>query len=374
MNVNIYRDQMQKAYLFGTAVLYSERQIPPEDVPEYWHRYELRGTVQHPDRPYALEDEASHSFAASILSPLPLKKEAAQSRLVKDKLELTSEFVCLSDFCSEYQISQPQTPIRYMFRPASSNVAGLFYALPPEKDTELGAIGHVRIDFGRGGNEFWHTWWPRGPQELNTPEFKEELGRVVNDLRLGVLKNLSSMGRYCNEHRSGAIGGREFFQSYGYTLETERYLYRLRCTPIPNDYQAYLACFDKQAQKHEMGLTEKGRQALRDAADPSLPHQYSWYVIQDITTPDQRVDQVLPLDEAIEHYMELDSEDKRLGVTKDDISCVDLVIRKDGREWIPKDYQRDDCFAQDPVVAEAVAQIQQALEEQSQGMVMGGIA
>ena len=128
-----------------------------------------------------------------------------------------------------------------------------------------------------------------------------------------------------------------------------------------------------QININKTGLTEKGRQMLRDAADPSLTHQYSWYVIQDISRADQRVDQVLPLDEAIEHYMELDSEDKRLGVTKDDIATVDLVIRKDGREWISEDYRKLDSFARDPVVAEAVGQIRQTLENQAQGMTMGGM-
>lgn len=129
-----------------------------------------------------------------------------------------------------------------------------------------------------------------------------------------------------------------------------------------------------QININKTGLTEKGRQMLRDAANPDLSHQYSWYVIQDITRADQRVGQVLPLDEAIEHYMELDSEDKRLGVTKDGIASVDLVVRKDGREWVPEDYQKLDSFTQDPIVAEAVGQIRQALEEQTQGqiMTMGG--
>ena len=44
MDVNIYKDQMQKAYLFGTAVLHSNKPIPQEDVPQYWFRYDLRGT------------------------------------------------------------------------------------------------------------------------------------------------------------------------------------------------------------------------------------------------------------------------------------------------------------------------------------------
>ncbi len=193
MPINIYRDPLQKAYLFGTAVLYSEKPVPQEDVPQHWYCYELRGTTLEPDRPYALVDLAIEHYAGSILSPLPLKKETAQSRLLKGKFELTSEHIHLSEFCSEYLIPQPETPIQHMLRPASPDEAGLSYALPPEKDGE-------------------------------------------------------------------------------------------------------------------MGLTEKGRQMLRDAADPSLPHEYSWYVIQNITRADQRVDRVLPLDEAIKHYMELDSE------------------------------------------------------------------
>lgn len=87
---------------------------------------------------------------------------------------------------------------KFEIRPASSEEAGLFYALPPEQDEALGAIGHVRIDFGRSGSEFWHTWHPRGPAELNSPEFKTELQEVVDELRKSVLKNFSAMTGYDN--------------------------------------------------------------------------------------------------------------------------------------------------------------------------------
>ena len=40
---------------------------------------------------------------------------------------------------------------------SSNDEAGIFYAMPPEKDELLGAVGHVRIDFGQDGKEFWHT-------------------------------------------------------------------------------------------------------------------------------------------------------------------------------------------------------------------------
>ena len=168
-----------------------------------------------------------------------------------------------------------------MLCPASPEDAGLFYTQTPERDEELGAIGHLRIDFGSSRKSFHHSWWPRGPEELNTQEFRDELDQVVNDLRKGVLKDLSSMRRYCYGSE-GAIGGGSCCQNYGFTLETDRYLYRLRCNPIEGDYQAYLTCFDKQAQKQAFGLTEKGRQMLREAADPSKLHSYSWYGIVDV--------------------------------------------------------------------------------------------
>ena len=66
------------------------------------------------------------------------------------------------------QKSNPQpNNTRFEIRPASPEEAGLFYAQLPAEDERRGAIGHVRMDFGRSGNDFWHTWWPRGPEELN---------------------------------------------------------------------------------------------------------------------------------------------------------------------------------------------------------------
>lgn len=59
------------------------------------------------------------------------------------------------------------------------------YILMPEEDEKLGTIGHIRVDFGYGGDEFRHTWRPRGPKKLNSLEFKRKLDQVVNQLRRG---------------------------------------------------------------------------------------------------------------------------------------------------------------------------------------------
>jgi len=138
LQLNIYKDPLQEARLFGDSVLYTAQPIPREDVPDGWYCYDLRGTARSPHEPYALVDEAGENHAGSVLSPLPLKNAAAQKRLLKDGFQLTGERLSLADFCYQQQIQFPRPPIRFMFRPASPEESGYFYAQPPEKDADMG--------------------------------------------------------------------------------------------------------------------------------------------------------------------------------------------------------------------------------------------
>ena len=45
MQINIYKDRLLGARLFGAPVLYSPHPILREDVPEKWYCYDLRGTA-----------------------------------------------------------------------------------------------------------------------------------------------------------------------------------------------------------------------------------------------------------------------------------------------------------------------------------------
>ncbi|MGF9712207.1 hypothetical protein [Paenibacillus naphthalenovorans] len=36
-----------------------------------------------------------------------------------------------------------------------------FYSASAAEEIERGCIGHLRGDFGRSGEEFWVTWFPR---------------------------------------------------------------------------------------------------------------------------------------------------------------------------------------------------------------------
>ena len=317
--------------------------------------------------------------------------------------------------------------------------------LPEEKlDEALGTVGHLRMDFGHGEKEFWHTWWPHNEDRFNTPEFKEVLQRFVDDLRqTGLLKNLGAMDAYCWQHGGSITEDR---RSYGYIAETENYRFCLRCTPFPGEYQGYLYCYDLcqqemyrqehpvvgrvtfasgeqqeftdskallQAIREELpfrsttgfrfetltddpevkkavddilldfagednsrrtcnyGLTETGKQALRKAADPSIPHTYAWFVMADTNTPQEIIRQDLTLEEAIQIYQDSNTSEKRLGVIKDGIATVDFVHFQSGEQQFFTDHEKLESFRSDLVVAEAMERLYQQLNQPDIGIRMG---
>lgn len=135
-----------------------------------------------------------------------------------------------------------------ILRPASSVETGLFYALSKDLDQKFRTIGHLRINFGSKGDEFWHIWWPRDYERPYSSAFESDLKMVVDTLRdNGPLESFSAMQQYCSVH-GGEIEG-SWQQNYGYVMETEHYRYCLRCNPAFGDYQAYLMVYDLQVQQ-----------------------------------------------------------------------------------------------------------------------------
>ena len=112
MQINIYKDKLLGARLFGAPVLYSEQAIPREDIPRGWNCYDLLGTARHPDEPHALADKAEKNRAGSILSYLPLKNGRSQYRLVKNMFQMTGTNPTLAEFCAAEKIRCPEVPDR----------------------------------------------------------------------------------------------------------------------------------------------------------------------------------------------------------------------------------------------------------------------
>ena len=151
-------------------------------------------------------------------------------------------------------------------RPFSEKEKSLFYSSQKDADDEaLATVGHLRADFGRSGNDFRNSWTPHNGDRFNTPEFKSELGELMDGLRKnGPLKSLSAMRKYCAEHGEPA---KLEDGAYGFIAETERFRYALRFTPSPGQYHLYLYAYDKEGQRE---YAEERESLLFERLDESL--------------------------------------------------------------------------------------------------------
>lgn len=145
--------------------------------------------------------------------------------------------------------------MKYELKCADSSQKTMFYS-DCEPALHNSCIGHVRMDFG-SGSEFWTTWWGNR-EDMNDGNFKAELNDVVNSLRKdGLLRNRSEMQRACGNNSSLALG-----EAYGFSVETEKNLFLLRCQP-GQGYDCYLYCYNKQ----ELQLAQSGLQAHEQEQD-----------------------------------------------------------------------------------------------------------
>ena len=246
MSVNAFDEIYEHVELFGKPALFTNSRIQRNSVPQGWFCYDLRGSDYDPGRPTFIENQVLVNHAGSILAPEQVPFGGSNCRRRVDSLNFLGEEIDLAEFCKEHNLVAPERP-KPLLRPAKPEEWERFYALSPQQDADLGAIGHVRMDFGKGGDKFWHTWHPRGDEKLNSPEFKAELNQLIDALRQsGPLQDLGSMQKYCWDNGGKIKGG--YQQNYGYIAESEKYLFYLRCNPNRGDYNAYLSCFDKQAQ------------------------------------------------------------------------------------------------------------------------------
>ncbi len=255
------KETFEYVEVFDKPALFTNGRVSRFTVPQGWFCYDLRGKDDDPGDPATIEKYVGVNRAGTILTPTEIAfKKGKDYALIKNGLNFLGEEMTLEEFCAEQGLAYPADTRKYVPRPASQPKAGLFYALEPEQDELLGGVGHLRMDFGRRGTEFWTTWHDHCGDRLNTPEFKAEIDEVVNELRETVLKDRATMRSYCADF-GGELGDSLGVRQYGYVVETERYRYCLRCKPQEGDYDGYLFCFDKRVQ--EMHQKQKGEELRR---------------------------------------------------------------------------------------------------------------
>jgi len=121
----------------------------------------------------------------------------------------------------------------------------IFFRLDGEAAERYGAIGYLRGDFGRGGNEFWTTWFDN-QRHLKTPAFKKEFDAVIHSLRedgqTPLFASRENLAAFC-----AANPGKELTLSGGgYIVRTPDYSYYFRFLSRPADYDVYCFAYDNR--------------------------------------------------------------------------------------------------------------------------------
>lgn len=110
-------------------------------------------------------------------------------------------------------------------------------------------LGHIRIDFGSDGDEYWakffeHTHY----NQLFRPELLSEINSELRRLYdLGMTRHLQGMMAYCSSSPEAVIGTLYdgWTKEYGFHTVTDHLSFYIRCRPIRGDYQAYVYIYTK---------------------------------------------------------------------------------------------------------------------------------
>jgi hypothetical protein len=144
----------------------------------------------------------------------------------------------------------------YTLQKTGINEQKLFYRLDGEPAERHGAVGYLRCDYGKSGDEFWTTWFDNQPL-LKSPAFKTEFNGVIDYLREASQKSYPYDGSFAercllNMRRPVTDTAVRF------KIQTEQFSYYVRCQPRQGDYDFYCMAYDNRyllpelAGKHEL--------------------------------------------------------------------------------------------------------------------------
>ena len=179
----------------------------------------------------------AHSGSLTEYGVIAPASQGLYDRLNENELAEVKEFIARVAEHGEYYVCwDPDESERELFFSSTKD------------DIQNACVGYVRIDFG-SGSEFWHTWFGSNEQ-LNSPQFKEELGLVIDSLREDWLKDRATMAQLCENIPLMDLGER----GTGFRMQTDNNVFYFRCVPQAGDYDCYCFCYDRELL--EMAMNE----------------------------------------------------------------------------------------------------------------------
>jgi hypothetical protein len=256
MPVDAMNERFEEVEFLGKTALFTDSRVARDSVPEGLHRYEIRHTDDDWGEPCQLGYGILVNHFGTLITNEAIQLDpSGHLDFDADAINfLGTEYVSVTEYMES---NPPVAKTVFEILPIDADKTDWLYS-DAEKDKERGVIGHLRGDFGSGGKEFWTTWWPHNDDKLNTQSFKTELNAVVNWLRqdFGPLCSLRSMEGFCKLREDDAKVAASL-PAYGFQIETPNHQYCLRCNPTRGDYNFYLYCCDKDAQREHARETPK---------------------------------------------------------------------------------------------------------------------
>lgn len=129
-------------------------------------------------------------------------------------------------------------------------------------------LGHIRIDFGKEGDEYWAKFFEHThTSTLMTEALRKEANQHVQGLyQSGMTQRLKGMRGYCEAHPEAVIGTLPdgWNDEYGFVTHSENLTFYTRCRPICGDYQAYIYIYTRhfEEQLNERSADDLLRRSL----------------------------------------------------------------------------------------------------------------
>lgn len=222
--------------------LFTSLRLCAAGIPEGLHRYEVRHEGGEPCQ-IARSILVDHYGTLLTSDAVQLPADGYLTISPEDLIFSTGGRVTSEDFLRRHPPTGRDVMELFAAKPEE---IPLFFSWDEGRDAAYGCIGHMRGYFE--GEILHHDWWPHyWNDRRNDAAFRADLTRVVDWLRVGFasLKNLEIMDAFCVRYSHAAILGQN--QAYGFRVETKRYRYMLRCTPVEKMYHVYLYCYGKEA-------------------------------------------------------------------------------------------------------------------------------
>ncbi len=141
--------------------------------------------------------------------------------------------------------------MKYQQTACTENEKKLFYRLEGEAAERHGAIGHLRADFGRGGDEFYSTWFDN-QKHLKTPDFRVEFDSIINFLRSKAEQPIFSSRHEMRKFTLAHSGWQIKDGVVGLKTQTADHTYLIRCRPSASDYDIYCFAFNNSYLQPEL--------------------------------------------------------------------------------------------------------------------------